>query len=81
MNGFFDSLPWKLSALGALVVLGTAMITGIDPWVALERASVSFFGFWIVGLIGRQLFGQSTSQGESTGKTAPSAPKDHKITE
>jgi hypothetical protein len=68
MNGLYGGLPWKLSALGALVVLTAGMIAGLDPWVAIERAGIAFVGFWVVGSIGRLALGSSASHhGRSSG--------------
>ncbi len=66
MNGIFEGLPWKLSAFAALVVLITGMISMLDLWVSLERAAIAFVCFWIVGMIGRQIFSSSAHKHESS---------------
>jgi hypothetical protein len=81
MNGFFFGLPWNLSALGALVVLVTGIISGVDLWIALERGAVAFIVFWIVGLIGRQAFCSTETHIESSVKPARTASSDHKQAE
>jgi hypothetical protein len=77
MSGFFEGLPWKLSALGSLVVLAVGFFADLDPWIALQRAGIAFAAFWVVGLIGRQFFSSSASTHGLPDKKVRMAPKDH----
>jgi hypothetical protein len=81
MNGFFESLPWKLSALGALIILAAGFSVELDPWVALQRAGLGFIGFWILGSVGRKLFGTTATHIAEPVKKSPATASEQKRTD
>ncbi len=52
-----ELLPWRLAALGGLLVGGISASFGIELWTALARAGLSFAAFGALGLLGRALLG------------------------
>ncbi len=50
MNDFVRRLPWRLGALGGLLV-GAISLTGeVDLWTCLMRAGMAFAVFGVLGL-------------------------------
>lgn len=50
MNDFVRRLPWRLGALGGLVVGAISLAGQIDLWVCLLRAGAAFAVFGVLGM-------------------------------
>jgi hypothetical protein len=60
VNNVFDSLPWLLASLSALLVGIASAASGAVVWDALERAGLAFLVFGVIGAAVRlALVGQS----------------------
>lgn len=50
MNDFVRRLPWRLGALGGLLVGAISLAGEIDLWACLLRAGIAFAVFAVLGL-------------------------------
>jgi len=56
MNGFLNTLPWRLASLAALVVGIVSLATGAaDAWSGLERVAIAFVAFYLIGSVAKTL--------------------------
>jgi hypothetical protein len=71
MKVFFETLPWKLASVGALIVLVIGFIVQVDLWMSLQRTGLAFAGFWIIGLIGRSFLEPPASRSAGNEQNRP----------
>lgn len=50
MNDFVRRLPWRLGALGGLLVGAISLAGGIELWACLIRTGIAFAVFGVMGL-------------------------------
>ena len=55
MNNAFDSLPWLLASISALLVGVASMVSGAIVWEALARAGLAFVVFGLIGAVVRRI--------------------------
>ena len=53
MSELVERLPWRLAALGGLLVGAASLLAGIDLWSTLLRVGAAFAVFWILGWAAR----------------------------
>lgn len=77
MNDFVRRLPWRLGALGSLLVGGISLAGGVDLWACLLRAGIAFAVFGGLGLGLRALMEAGTAQAPSQASARREEPRAH----
>lgn len=74
MTDFARRLPWRLGALGALLVGGISLAGGVDFWAALLRAGAAFVVFAVLGAGLRFLLQADTHSARPGSAARPKTP-------